>query len=201
MLFRKSDYVKSLENRNSNLEEEIGFLKIEIKSDKDTITNLHNENKELHKELAESYDKYSILSGDIYKLESDKKELQNQLDIMTTKYTEIMKRIKLLEEEKDILIKDKNRQADSLSRECKMVNTLAEQNVEKDHMIQDLSGSFEAVTEGIFKQDNIECALLKTYQGWKYLWHDGHLVTALDNAECVNINWDRGERIRVDINR
>ena len=68
--------------------------------------------------------------------------------------------------------------------------------------LEELRDSFNIVCRGMYCQDNIEFAAVKTYRGgWAFICHDGTELTDLNDAECVRIYWDRGERVNVEVNR
>ena len=73
---------------------------------------------------------------------------------------------------------------------------------DKDKLLEELRDSFNIVCRGMYCQDNIEFAAVKTYRGgWAFICHDGTELTDLNDAECVRIYWDRGERVNVEVNR
>ena len=73
---------------------------------------------------------------------------------------------------------------------------------EKDKLLEELRDSFNIVCKGMYCQDNIEFAAVKTYRGgWAFACHDGVELTDLNDASYVHIFWNRGERVSVEANR
>jgi len=74
-------------------------------------------------------------------------------------------------------------------------------NNELENTIKSLSDSFAMVTQGIYNQDSIEFAAIKTYrEGWRYLCHNGRQITDFDGIDEIDLSWDKGDKyIRMNI--
>lgn len=74
-------------------------------------------------------------------------------------------------------------------------------NDELENTIKSLSDSFAMVTQGIYNQDSIEFAAVKTYrEGWRYLCHNGRQITDFDGIDEIDLSWDKVDKyIRMNI--
>ena len=71
----------------------------------------------------------------------------------------------------------------------------SKKNDELRDTIKSLSDSFAIVTQGVYNQDSIEFAAVKTYrEGWRYLCHNGRQITNFDGIDSINLSWDSGEK-------
>lgn len=78
---------------------------------------------------------------------------------------------------------------------------LKEQNQSLIEAIESLESSFALVTQGVYNQDNIEFAAVKTYrEGWRYLCYNGRQITNFDGISQISLNWDSSDKfINMDI--
>ena len=159
---------------------------------------LNEEIKRLNKELFDERMRNIFLKTDNSKIDGLKKqikELEEQVAEAEKKAREAAAELATKEKLYEILNKcfeAQKQQADDAIAASK----------DKDKLLEELRDSFNIVCKGMYCQDNIEFAAVKTYRGgWAFICRDGTELTDLNDAECVGIYWDRGERVNVEVNR
>lgn len=87
-----------------------------------------------------------------------------------------------------------------LAKKDEYLNKLLEINKDKDNAVWEIAGSLSAVTQGLFREDCIEFAAMKTYRGgWQYIYLNGKQVKDFALAENVCVNWSEGEPVTVNL--
>lgn len=77
---------------------------------------------------------------------------------------------------------------------------LNDENEKLSDINKSLEASFAMVCQGLYNQDNIEFAAVKTYrEGWRYLCYNGRQLTNFDDIDNLQIQYYKGERLRVDL--
>lgn len=70
------------------------------------------------------------------------------------------------------------------------------------HNMNELTACFDAVLGGMFDHDFIEFVALKTYRGWKYIYHDGEVYGNFDDIDKITMTTtDGGKHIDLTISR
>lgn len=99
-------------------------------------------------------------------------------------------------------LKAENKELRRENEELKKANETLETangNLCKD--ITSLSDSFAVVTQGVYNQQSIEFAAVKTYrEGWRYICYNGRQITNFGDIEDLSIYYERNEPMRVEIN-
>lgn len=123
----------------------------------------------------------------------------NALTYSNANYNDLKYELNNLHEEIETIRNDIEAVRSANESRDKLDEFLAQSMRDDKQIIFDLSTSFEAVTQGMYTQDNIEFAALKTYKGgWKYIFYKGKPVDGLIEAKDVTIHLN-GNSMSLDI--
>ncbi len=131
-------------------------------------------------------------------LSDDINNLKLSVSNVNTRVDEILRAIKDIGEISKLQAENSALRA-RLADQSREIDRLAETIKDRDELLSGLNASFAMVTQGLYDQDNIEFAAIKTYRGWKYLIHNGMQTTNFDNVKSISIYWDKGEYVTVDM--
>ena len=82
----------------------------------------------------------------------------------------------------------------------KQNENLTDENLRLRYNVNSLTDSFAVVAQGVYNQENIEFAGIKTYRdGWRYLCYNGRQMTNFNDIKEVDIRYYKGERLLMDI--
>ena len=201
---------------------------ISIKNEIDQIlAELSEKNKEfknIHNYLIKTVDAVIDIQGIVYNLDDNVSDIKKEAEaIRETELSAYEDIVKLSAENK----KFKTKIEDIISRmesHCKSVEyitsieqenkklikeneSLRIRNIELEKLekkmlseVNSLADSFAMVAQGIYNQENIEFAAVKTYRdGWKYICYNGRQLTNFDDVESLRIDYYIGERLKMDI--
>ena len=172
---------------------------------RDKYDELHSKIQELQQQVyglderirksAEKEDDYDRLQLSYDDLEEELEELREEKASAEKQAEEAKAKLTTKEKLYDILSK-------CLEAQKKLTDDATAALKVREKSLEELRDSFNIVCRGMYCQDNIEFAAVKTYRGgWEFICHDGTELTDLNNAGCVRIYWDRGERVNVEVNR
>ena len=123
----------------------------------------------------------------------------NALTYSNANYNDLKYELNTLHEEIEAIRNDIEAVRSANESRDKLDKFLAQSMRDDKQIIFDLSTSFEAVTQGMYTQDNIEFAALKTYSGgWKYIFYKGKPIEGLAKAKDVTIHLN-GNSMSLDI--
>lgn len=154
------------------------------------------------------YEDLSKLQKDSTKEFADVNKKLSQITWLGDKVKEILndiKELRKLEESWTEVEPQVSDECDELRKENaalkRLNNELSAANTKLAKSIESLDASFAMVTQGIYNQDNIEFAAVKTYrEGWKYLCYNGRQLTNFDGISQISLNWDSCEKyLNMDI--
>lgn len=110
----------------------------------------------------------------------------NALTYSNANYNDLKYELNTLHEKIEAIRNDIEAVRSANESRDKLDEFLAQSMRDDKQIIFDLSTSFEAVTQGMYTQDNIEFAALKTYKGgWKYMFYKGKPIDWLAEAKHV----------------
>ena len=214
---RIEDMIQNLENALENLtaisevtEDDIERNKLHIQkiieSSRQTIIDCLNDVKNV---LLMQYEDISAVRPDIERILHTLNAIKTWPDaIEKEKYKTIGYVENIIADSKEkirddiVRFTDEIKEALSERNELLMRNEeLSKRNEELEKAIESLSASFAIVAQGIYNQDNIEFAAVKTYrEGWRYICYNGRQLTEFDDISDITLSWSKDEqRVAMDI--
>ena len=159
------------------IDQQINSFEDNYRLEHEINVDLQKENEELRKSNRELMDSIA--------------ELKNKVDVLAKNNVELRSKNQFLTEEYNSCAKKFTEQ----------VSTLTATNATQNDSIADLSASLAAVSTGCFSQEHIELAILKSFKGFKYVYYNGSCVEDLENIDSLSVSWDKGERVRMTVDR
>lgn len=144
----------------------------------------------------------------IQKLVEDLQDAISDQRLNDESFQSLEKKIEILEQQRDTLLREcdslENKIQDmqeQLDKKDAYLNKLLEINKEKDKSIWEIAGALSAVTEGVFREDCVEFACLKTYRGgWQYIYINGEQAKDFRMAQNLCLYWAEGEPVNLEVN-
>ena len=187
----KFDIIDSIGNfiiKSNNGLTEIIKRDIEIRKD-ELLDEIKKAESQIENLRCESYDQRSY-----EELKEHEAELQKNIDDRKHEYALLLKQYCSLQDR----FCDLERQ---LKQKEDYLNKILEINKEKDKSIWEIAGALSAVTEGVFREDCVEFAALKTYRGgWEYIYLNGNQVENYKMAHDFWLRWIDGSPVKLEMN-
>lgn len=211
------DHVMSTEEVITNIPNEFGRLEYNltgaISTNAEEIQNALEDTKRIPLMIYEDISKFK---NDTDKDFTEVKKKLSQITWLGDRIHEVMDGIARIEESlSDLEVAEDPEETEEIAKlkadyrllvsqnhalESKIVEC-NKRNDELENTIRSLSDSFAMVTQGIYNQDSIEFAAVKTYrEGWRYLCHNGRQITDFDGIDEIDLSWDKSDKyIRMNI--